>query len=29
VKLSGPGHFSPTEIPDQVNAMVEELVAAL
>ena len=29
VKLSGAGHFSPTEIPDQVNAMVEEFVAAL
>ena len=29
VKLSGAGHFSPTEIPDQVNAMIEECVAAL
>jgi pimeloyl-ACP methyl ester carboxylesterase len=29
VKLSGAGHFPPTEIPDQVNALIEEFVAAL
>ena len=29
VKLSGAGHFPPTEIPDQVNALIEEFVATL
>jgi pimeloyl-ACP methyl ester carboxylesterase len=29
VKLAGAGHFPPTEIPDQVNALIEEFVAAL
>src|SRR5207249_3345707 len=29
VKLSGAGHFPPTEIPDKVNALIEEFVAAL
>ena len=29
VKLSGGGHFPPTEIPDQVNALIEEFVATL
>src|SRR5262245_65893817 len=29
VQLSGAGHFPPTEIPDQVNALIEEFVAAL
>ena len=29
VKLSGAGHFPPTEIPDKVNALIEVFVAAL
>ena len=29
VKLSGAGHFPPMEIPDRVNALIEEFVAAL
>lgn len=29
VKLSGAGHFPPTEVPDQVNALIEEFVASL
>jgi pimeloyl-ACP methyl ester carboxylesterase len=29
VKLPGAGHFPPTEIPDEVNALIEEFVAAL
>ena len=29
VKLSGVGHFPPTENPDKVNALIEEFVAAL
>jgi pimeloyl-ACP methyl ester carboxylesterase len=29
VKLSGAGHFPPTEIPDKVNALIEEFVGAL
>jgi pimeloyl-ACP methyl ester carboxylesterase len=29
VKLSGAGHFPPTEIPDEVNALMEEFVATL
>ena len=29
VKLSGAGHFPPTEIPDKVNALIEEFVATL
>ena len=29
VKLSGAGHFPPTEIPDEVNALIEEFVAGL
>ena len=29
VKLSSAGHFPPTEIPDQVNALIEEFVATL
>lgn len=29
VKLSGAGHFPPTEIPDKVNALIEEFIAAL
>ena len=29
VKLSGAGHFPPTEIPDKVNALIEEFVAVL
>jgi pimeloyl-ACP methyl ester carboxylesterase len=29
VKLSGAGHFPPPEIPDEVNALIEELVATL
>jgi pimeloyl-ACP methyl ester carboxylesterase len=29
VKLSGAGHFPPMEIPDKVNALIEEFVAAL
>ena len=28
VELRGAGHFPPTEIPDQVNALIEEFVAA-
>jgi pimeloyl-ACP methyl ester carboxylesterase len=27
VQLSGAGHFPPTEIPDTVNALIEEFVA--
>jgi pimeloyl-ACP methyl ester carboxylesterase len=29
VKLSGAGHFPPTEKPDEVNALIEEFAAAL
>jgi pimeloyl-ACP methyl ester carboxylesterase len=29
VKLSGAGHFPPTELPEQVNALIEEFVASL
>ena len=29
VKLDGAGHFPPTEIPERVNALIEEFVAAL
>ena len=29
VKLQGAGHFPPTEIPDRVNALIAEFVAAL
>jgi pimeloyl-ACP methyl ester carboxylesterase len=29
VKLSGAGHFPPTEIPDKVNALIQEFVATL
>jgi pimeloyl-ACP methyl ester carboxylesterase len=29
VKLSGAGHLPPTEIPDKVNALIEEFVATL
>lgn len=29
VALSGAGHFPLTEIPDTVNALIEEFVAAL
>ena len=29
VKLPDAGHFPPTEIPDKVNALIEEFVAAL
>jgi len=29
VKLSGAGHLPPTEIPDKVNALIEELAAGL
>ena len=29
VKLSGAGHFPPTEIPDTVNTLIEEFVATL
>jgi pimeloyl-ACP methyl ester carboxylesterase len=29
IKLAGAGHFPPMEIPDQVNALIEEFVAAL
>ena len=29
VKLSGAGHFPPTELPDEVNALIEEFVATL
>jgi pimeloyl-ACP methyl ester carboxylesterase len=29
VKLSGVGHFPPTENPDKVNALIEEFIAAL
>jgi pimeloyl-ACP methyl ester carboxylesterase len=29
VKLSGAGHFPPTEIPDKVNALIAEFVATL
>ena len=28
-QLSGAGHFPPTEVPDKVNALIEEFVAAL
>jgi pimeloyl-ACP methyl ester carboxylesterase len=27
VKLAGAGHFPLTEIPDKVNALIEEFVA--
>jgi pimeloyl-ACP methyl ester carboxylesterase len=29
VKLSDAGHFPPMEIPDKVNALIEEFVADL
>jgi len=29
VELAGAGHFPPTEIPERVNALIEEFVAAL
>jgi pimeloyl-ACP methyl ester carboxylesterase len=29
IKLSNAGHFPPTEKPDEVNALIEEFVAAL
>jgi len=29
IKLPAAGHFPPTEIPDKVNALIEEFVAAL
>ena len=29
VKLTGAGHFPPTEIPEKVNALIEEFVAEL
>jgi pimeloyl-ACP methyl ester carboxylesterase len=29
VRLSGAGHFPPTEVPDTVNALIEEFLAAL
>jgi pimeloyl-ACP methyl ester carboxylesterase len=29
VKLSDAGHFPPTEIRDEVNALIEEFVATL
>lgn len=29
VKLGGAGHFPPTEVPERVNALIEEFVAAL
>jgi pimeloyl-ACP methyl ester carboxylesterase len=29
MKLSGAGHFPPTEIPDEVDALIEEFVATL
>jgi pimeloyl-ACP methyl ester carboxylesterase len=29
LKLSGAGHFPPTEIPDRVNALIEEFVTSL
>ena len=29
VKLSGAGHFPPTEIPDKVNALIQEFMATL
>jgi pimeloyl-ACP methyl ester carboxylesterase len=29
VKLAGAGHFPPTEIPDEVNALIEEFMATL
>ena len=29
VRLNGAGHFPPTEVPDQVNALIEEFVAGL
>jgi pimeloyl-ACP methyl ester carboxylesterase len=29
VRLPGAGHFPPTEIPDTVNALIEEFVGAL
>jgi pimeloyl-ACP methyl ester carboxylesterase len=29
VRLPGAGHFPPTEIPDKVNALIEEFVVAL
>jgi 3-oxoadipate enol-lactonase len=29
VKLSGAGHFPPTEIPDKINTLIEEFVATL
>lgn len=29
VTLTGAGHFPPTEVPDQVNALIEEFVAGL
>jgi hypothetical protein len=29
VQLPGAGHFPPTEMPDRVNALIEEFLAAL
>jgi pimeloyl-ACP methyl ester carboxylesterase len=29
VRLSGAGHFPPTEMPDKVNTLIEEFVSAL
>jgi pimeloyl-ACP methyl ester carboxylesterase len=29
VELSGAGHFPPTEIPETVNALIEEFLASL
>jgi pimeloyl-ACP methyl ester carboxylesterase len=29
VELSGAGHFPPMELPEQVNALIEEFVAGL
>ena len=29
VKLDGAGHFPPTEIPERVNALIEEFVTGL
>jgi len=29
IKLSGVGHFPPTENPEQINALIEQFVRAL
>ena len=29
MKLAGVGHFPPTETPEKINALIEEVVAAL